>query len=308
MEIAIYGKAFSNANTTYIQQLFNKLEEVQAKLLIYKPFLDFLNSKIKFNIPFSAFTKHEEINQKADFLFSIGGDGTLLDTITLIRDSGIPIMGINTGRLGFLSSISKEEIEPAIDEIVKGNFSLDKRTLLRLETSNNVFGDLNYALNEITIHKKAPSSMITIHASMNEEPLNSYWADGLIIATPTGSTAYSLSCGGPVITPDSENFIITPVAPHNFNIRPIVIPDRNIIKLKVGGKRATILAPLNKELHDSASNPFLVSLDSRSETVDSSIELTIRKEDFKINLLRLHDQNFLTTLRNKLMWGLDKRN
>ena len=306
MRIAIYGKAFRDSNATYIQQLFSKLEEVEAKLLIYKPFLDFLSSKIKFDTTVPTYTKHEEINQNADFLFSVGGDGTLLDTITLIRDSGIPIMGINTGRLGFLSSISKEEIGYAIDEIIKGNFSLDKRTLLRLETSNNVFGDLNYSLNEITIHKKAPSSMITIHASMNDEHLNSYWADGLIIATPAGSTAYSLSCGGPVITPDSENFIITPVAPHNFNIRPIVIPDINVIKLKVGGKKGG--SSTLSGSHDSAYNHCLVSLDSRSETIDSSIELTIRKEDFKINLLRLHNQNFLTTLRNKLMWGLDKRN
>ena len=303
MKIAIYGKQFGNSNLIYIQRLFRKLEDVKATLLIYKPFFDFLNSKIKFNNPFSVFTKYEEINQKADFLFSVGGDGTLLDTITLIRDSGIPVMGINTGRLGFLSGISKEEIEPAIDEIVKGNFSLDKRTLLRLETKNNLFGNLNYALNEITVQKKQPSSMITIQASMNEEYLNSYWADGLIIATPTGSTAYSLSCGGPVITPDSENFIITPIAPHNFNIRPIIIPDTNVIKLKIGGKSAEYADPQGSVLIHC-----LVSLDSRSETIDPSVELTIRKEDFKINLLRLHNQNFLSTLRNKLMWGLDKRN
>ncbi|MFH1319783.1 MAG: NAD kinase [Bacteroidota bacterium] len=314
MNIAIYGKVISSSDLIYIKQLLRKLDEVKAKLSIYKPFFDFLSSKIKIHSSTPTFTKFDEnfftrsdtkktgqskqsgqtskdANQKPDFLFSIGGDGTLLDTITLVRDSGIPIVGINTGRLGFLSSISKENLEFAVDEIKNGNFTLDKRTLLRLKTDNNLFGDFNYALNELTIHKQDSSSMIIIRVYVNEEYLNSYWADGLIVATSTGSTAYSLSCGGPIITPDSGNFIINPVAPHNLNVRPIVIPDNNVIKLKVEGR------------HER----FLVSLDSRSETIDSSTELLVCKEIFKINLLRLHNQNFLTTLRNKLMWGLDIR-
>lgn len=315
MNIAIYGKTIDRNNLIYIKQLFKKLEEIKAKLFIYKPFFNFLSSTIKIDPTTHTFTKHEDIfptgfvqketgqsrqsgliskkvNQKADFLFSIGGDGTLLDTITLVRNSGIPIVGINTGRLGFLSSISKENLEFTVDEIKNGNFTLDKRTLLRLETNNNLFGNFNYALNELTIHKQDSSSMIIIRVYVNEEYLNSYWADGLIVATSTGSTAYSLSCGGPIITPDSGNFIINPVAPHNLSVRPIVIPDNNTIKLKVEGR----------------NERFLVSLDSRSETIDSSTELLICKETFKINLVRLHNQNFLTTLRNKLMWGLDKRN
>ena len=240
----------------------------------------------------NVFSSYEDLKDQADFLISIGGDGTYLNTIALVRDSGIPIVGINTGTLGFLSNIPKDEIEFAIDEIIKGNYTLDKRTLLKLETDENLFGDLNYALNELTIHKQDSSSMITTQVYLNEVFLNSYWSDGLIIATPTGSTAYSLSCGGPIITPGSGNFIITPVAPHNLNVRPVVIPDDNTITVKVEGR----------------NERFLISLDSRSETIDQSVKLKIRKQDFHVNLLRLNNQNFPSTLRNKLMWGLDKRN
>jgi NAD+ kinase len=225
-------------------------------------------------------------------MISIGGDGTFLDSITFIRDSGMPVVGINAGTLGFLSNISKDEIDYAIDEIIAGNFTLDKRAMLSIETKMNLFEDANVALNDLTIHKYDSSSMITIHVYLNDEFLNSYWSDGLIISTPTGSTAYSLSCGGPIITPGSGNFVINPVAPHNLNVRPVVIPDDNIITIKVEGR----------------SGKFLVSLDSKSETVSDSTTLSIKKADFHLNLIRLNSQNFLSTLRNKLMWGLDKRN
>ena len=216
----------------------------------------------------------------------------MLDTISLVRDSGIPIVGINTGRLGFLAGISKDAIGSCLDSLIQGRYDLDQRSLIRLETNRSLFGEVNYALNEITIHKKDSSSMIIIHTYLNGEYLNSYWADGLIIATPTGSTGYSLSCGGPIIVPQSENFVITPIAPHNLNVRPIVVSDKYVISLEVEGR----------------SQYFLASLDSRSVTIDSSIQLAARKEDFMAKIVRLHDQNFLVTLRDKLMWGLDARN
>ncbi len=292
MKFAIFGKTCSEENTKYIKALFTKLESEKLGYLIYNEFFELLKER---NISISSgnvFSSYEDLKDQADFLISIGGDGTYLNTIALVRDSGIPIVGINTGTLGFLSNIPKDEIEFAIDEIIKGNYTLDKRTLLKLETDENLFGDLNYALNELTIHKQDSSSMITTQVYLNEVFLNSYWSDGLIIATPTGSTAYSLSCGGPIITPGSGNFIITPVAPHNLNVRPVVIPDDNIITVKVEGR----------------NERFLISLDSRSETIDQSVKLKIRKQDFHVNLLRLNNQNFPSTLRNKLMWGLDKRN
>jgi len=292
MKFAIFGKTCSEENTKYIKALFTKLESEKLGYLIYNEFFELLKER---NISISSgnvFSSYEDLKDQADFLISIGGDGTYLNTIALVRDSGIPIVGINTGTLGFLSNIPKDEIEFAIDEIIKGNYTLDKRTLLKLETDENLFGDLNYALNELTIHKQDSSSMITTQVYLDEVFLNSYWSDGLIIATPTGSTAYSLSCGGPIITPGSGNFIITPVAPHNLNVRPVVIPDDNIITVKVEGR----------------NERFLISLDSRSETIDQSVKLKIRKQDFHVNLLRLNNQNFPSTLRNKLMWGLDKRN
>lgn len=292
MKIAIYGRAFNEKYAATIQQLFDKLSDAGVKLFIYEPFNFYLFSRIKTGSNISTFKRQDEICSKVDFLLSIGGDGTLLDTITFVKNSGLPILGINTGRLGFLSSVPTDAIEEAITALLKGNYSLDKRTLLRLETENNLFGDINYALNELTIHKKDSSSMMTIHAYINGEYLNSYWADGLIVSTPTGSTAYSLSCGGPIILPGSENFIITPIAPHNLNVRPVVISDKSTITLKI---------------EDRSSN-YMATLDSRTETIDTTVELTIKKESFRINLIRLNNQNFLATLRNKLMWGMDLRN
>jgi NAD+ kinase len=212
--------------------------------------------------------------------------------LTQVQDSGIPVLGINVGRLGFLSSISKQEITQCLDSLFKGHYTLDKRRLLKLDSSINLFGDVNYALNELTIHKKDSSSMIIINTFINGEYLNSYWADGLIIATPTGSTGYSLSCGGPIIAPHSENFVITPIAPHNLNVRPIVVSDENVISLEVEGR----------------SQYFIASLDARSVTIDSTVSLAIKKSDFTMNLVRIGNDNFLDTLRKKLNWGLDSRN
>jgi len=293
MKIAFYGKSFSDDAVVYLQQLFSKLELFDIKLFIYKPFFDFLKkSKIVFISEISLFNKAEELKKPVDFMFSVGGDGTILEVITLVKNSGIPILGLNTGRLGFLSGISKENCLDAIDSLLKKKYSIDQRSLICLETEKNLFGQLNFALNEISLLKKESASMITIKTHINGEYLNTYWADGLIIATPTGSTGYSLSCGGPIVIPESENLIVTPIATHNLTVRPIVIPDDSLITLSVEGR--------NKQ--------YQVSLDSRSITVDNSVSLTIKKESFKIKLVKLENQNFLSTIRNKLMWGADKRN
>jgi NAD+ kinase len=292
MRIAIYGRSTSDNIAPQVTDLFEKLDKFNADLVFYEPFYYFLQQKEIVNSGYRTFKSHEELIGQVDYLFSIGGDGTLLETIYLVRNSGIPVLGINTGRLGFLASVSRSEFDTALQLISDKEYTIDERDLIRLETSNNLFGDVNYALNEVTVLKKDTSAMMTIHAFINGEFLNSYWADGLIIATPTGSTAYSLSCGGPIIVPGSENFVITPIAPHNLNVRPIVISDNNVITLKVEGR----------------SEHYLVSLDSRTEVIDSSVELTVRREEFHINLLRLKGQHFFKTIREKLMWGLDRRN
>jgi NAD+ kinase len=292
IKTAIYGRKFDTKDTPYIQNFINILEQKKIHFRVYDSFYENLKTAgIKFASRPKLFADHKEL-ASADYLFSLGGDGTLLDTITLVRDSQIPIMGINTGRLGFLSSISKEAVEMAINNLLEKNFLLDPRTLIKLNTEKQLFGELNYALNEITIHKKDTASMIVIHTYIDGEYLNSYWADGLIISTPTGSTGYSLSCGGPIIVPGTDNFVLNPIAPHNLNVRPIVVPASSEIKLKVEGR----------------NQHFWVTLDSRSETIDASTELIITKAGFKIKLVKLHDQNFFKTIRNKLMWGIDKRN
>ncbi len=292
MRIALFGTPCSEQFTKYIQHLVNRLESKNTTLLIYEDYLSFLEGKVKFQNPPEAFDSHESLKQNTDFLFSIGGDGTLLGAVTLVRNSNIPILGINTGRLGFISSISIDQLEAAINDVLKKKYEIKKRTLLCLETKNKLFGDVNYALNEVAVVKKDTSSMIRIDAFLDDEFLNSYWADGLVIATPTGSTGYSLSCGGPIIIPGSENIVITPIAPHNLNVRPIVLADQSKIRLRVVDK----------------DQLALVSLDSRFRAFDSSIELVIKKADFKINLVEPQSNSFISTIRSKLMWGIDKRN
>jgi NAD+ kinase len=293
MKIAIYGRPTEDNVSEYILPLFTKLNDYHAEVIIYEPFYNYIKQKLQ--LPTSiitVFNTHTELNKSIDCVLSLGGDGTFLELLTFVRNSGIPMLGINTGRLGFLATVAKTEIANAIDSIEQKKFSIEKRSLLSLHTTTNLFGELNYGMNELTLMKKDTSAMITINTYVNNEYLNSYFADGLIIATPTGSTAYSLSCGGPLVMPDSANFIITPIAPHNLNVRPLVISDNNVITLKVTGR----------------SSHYLVSLDSRSEIIDSSIELTLKKADFNVNLIQLENKNFFNTIRNKLLWGLDKRN
>ena len=269
MKVAIYGKQFQEEVAPFVHELFIELEKAHMEVLVYEPFYNFLSKQITLNLFLGTYNSHEELKENIELFISIGGDGTILDATTLIRDTGIPIIGVNTGRLGFLADIAKNEITKTIKQLVNKRFSIDQRTLIRLETEKNIFGDLNFALNEVTISRKDTTSMITITTYINDDFLNSYWADGLIISTPTGSTGYSLSCGGPIVMPGSKNFIITPIAPHNLNVRPLVISDMYEIKIKVEGR----------------VNQFLVALDSRIQTMDAGVELIIKKEAFKINMV-----------------------
>jgi len=291
MTIAIFGSPYPQHFTKYIQHLVKKLESEHIKIIVEEEFYAFLQNNIRLTNKKATFNSYESLKENADFLLSIGGDGTLLKAVTFVRESNIPIMGINTGRLGFISSISAGQIDDAINDILKGNFKINERALLELTTENNLFKEKNFALNEVAISKKDTSSMIRIDAFVDNEFLNTYWADGLVISTPTGSTGYSLSCGGPIIMPGTNNIIVTPNAPHNLNVRPIVLNDTSVLKLKV----------------DDRDQLALVSLDSRSRAFDSDTELLIKKADFKIKLIQPQDNSFTSTIRNKLMWGLDKR-
>ena len=291
MTIAIFGSPYPEHFSKYIQHLIKKLETEHINLIIEEEFSIFLENNIRFNKSISTFNSYETLKNKADFLLSIGGDGTLLKAVTYVRESEIPIMGINTGRLGFISSISADQIDDAITDILKGNYKINERTLLELRSDKNLFKEKNFALNEVAVSKKDTSSMIRIDAYVDDEFLNTYWADGLVVSTPTGSTGYSLSCGGPIIMPGTNNIIITPNAPHNLNVRPIVIDDNSVVKLKV----------------EDRDQLALVSLDSRSRAFDSETELIIKKASFKIKLVQPQNNSFTTTIRHKLMWGLDKR-
>jgi NAD+ kinase len=292
MNIAIFSKSLPPDGMNYLKEIINQLEANHARISIYEPFYTTIRDQLNTANEYNLFKTHHDIAQRVDFLFSIGGDGTLLDTISLVRDSGIPILGINLGRMGFLSSISRDRIGQAIEGLFKKTFRLDQRTLIRLNTENNLFGDMNYALNELCVYRKSPQSMLKIQVFVDEEFLNSYWADGLIVSTPTGSTAYSLSNGGPIILPSSRDFVITPIATHNLTVRPIVIPDDSKIRIKVVGR----------------ITDFHINLDSRSVSADSSVELNVTRDEFMINLVRLENESYFQTIRDKLMWGLDIRN
>ena len=293
MKIAIYGRQFNNTVLPHVQLVFDSLAQFDIETFVYDKYNHFISGKIFFPKKFQIFRNyHDLVAAKVDVVISLGGDGTLLDTVTLICNSGIPVIGINFGRLGFLASINKNDIAAAIQSLVNKEFTLDKREQLMLESELNLFGSENFALNDITIHKRDTSAMMIVHAYLNGDFLNSYWADGLIVATPTGSTAYSLSCGGPIIFPGSGNMVVTPISPHNLNVRPIVLSDNNVLSFEIEGR----------------SSKYLVTCDSRTEVIDTSIKITVKKADFGINLIRLNNENYLSTLRNKLLWGIDTRN
>lgn len=292
MKIALFGKEFNNDQLRYFHILVEALENRGCQLLIWKPFHDFLKHQVHFQNKIAFFDSHSDLEGKADLLFSVGGDGTLLHAVRLVRNSGIPIAGINLGRMGFLSSIPRNEIITAVEDILSGRFRIVKRTLINLLSPSRLFADFSYAFNELSINKKETSSMVVVHIWVNDQKLHSYWADGLIVATPTGSTAYSLSCGGPILTPDSSNFVITPIAPHNLSVRPVVIPDTSIVRVKV----------------ESRDHQALVGMDSQSSIITPEDELVIVKADFEINLVQRVNDNFFSTMRTKLNWGSDIRN
>ena len=292
MKIALFGRTINPDYLDYFSLLMKKLSDQKCSISMDKAFyqqLALAGYKLESN---SFFSGYEELKGQADFLFSIGGDGTLLEAATLVRDSDIPIVGINLGRMGFLSSISKDNILPAINDILNGRYVIEKRSLLQLSSSSDLRFEFPYALNELSINKRDTSSMILVHLTVNDQFLNSYWADGLLVATPTGSTAYSLSCNGPILTPDSRNFLITSIAPHNLTVRPVVIPDNSVIRIRI----------------ESRDNHARVSLDSRSANITSETELVVRKAPFGLNLVQHENDGFFSTLRAKLNWGIDIRN
>lgn len=290
--VAIYNRTFEEENIPLLQHILQKLYEHQIQMVFFKDFYERIHAHLPFQYSPRFFTSKKDIPAHTDMLFSLGGDGTLLDTITYIGASNIPIIGINLGRLGFLAAIPEEEIDAAILSLVRGSYTIEKRTLIHLDSSVPLFDGSPFALNEFTLHRKDSSSMIKIHTYLNGEFLNTYWADGLIVATPTGSTGYSLSCGGPVVFPQTSSFVITPVAPHNLNTRSIVVPDDNVISFEVEGR----------------AEQYLCTMDARTEAITAGVQLAVKKENFTISLVRPDEHNFLNTIRQKLYWGIDRRN
>lgn len=292
MKIAIYGKPYKNELNKEVDGVIEVIQKNGHDVAIYERYERYLNIEGYLKTGHVTFNREDVRIEDYACLISVGGDGTLLDTVTLVRDSGVPVIGLNAGRLGFISSVSLEELEDVITSLENKNYKIDERSLIKVETSREVFGKLNFGLNELTLHKKDTASMIKIETFVNDEYLNTYWADGLIVSTPTGSTAYSLSCGGPIIVPGSENFVITPIAPHNLNVRPVVVSNNVKLKLRAEGR----------------SEDFLLAIDSRSEIVFPHEEVIISKAPFSMKLLCPEGHTFLNTMRNKLAWGYDKRN
>jgi NAD+ kinase len=292
MKVAIYSRVMDHEQKQDVQLLFDELSQAGIFTVLYKPFYDSIKDLIRFPSGIECFYSGHELDSSYDFVISLGGDGTLLDTVTLVTDKKIPVLGINFGRLGFLASIGKKELITAVDSLLNSTYVIDKRSLIHLDSNEPLFNGMPFGLNEFAIHKTDTSPMIKVHTYINGEFLNTYWADGLIVSSPTGSTGYSLSCNGPIVFPDSGSFVITPVAPHNLNVRPIVVPDTTIISFEV----------------EARAEQIICALDSRKQIVDKTIQLAVRRESFDINLVRLNENNFLQTLREKLNWGLDTRN
>jgi NAD+ kinase len=291
-QIAIYAKKISKQDQSVFESLLHGIEQLGWQPVLEKELAQQIHSKFQSSHVFNTFGSHLDLKKGFDLMISLGGDGTFLKAVSFVRDSNVPILGINTGRLGFLSNISKDQIEQTLQRFNAGQYEFQKRSLLRVHTENDLFADENFALNELTLQKKDTSSMIKVHASLGDKFLNTYWADGLIVATPTGSTAYSLSCGGPIITPGCQVHIITPIAPHNLNVRPVVVPDHMPISLEVEGR----------------DRSYLLSLDGHSQHIKQGEKVSITKAEFMINVVKFEDNNFLDTIRNKMFWGSDTRN
>jgi len=293
MKIAVYGREFQSSVIPYVQHLFDLLIAKDAELWIYEDFQQFLRQQVALSEELRSYSSRRQLPDDIGFMLSLGGDGTMLAAVSIVGDSGIPVAGVNFGRLGFLADINKDAIDSAIDAIFQGEYSIQKRTLLTVQSEQiPLFNGSPFALNDITLFKSDSSAMITVNAYLNGELLNAYWADGIIVATPTGSTAYSLSCGGPIIVPGSGNFVITPISPHNLNVRPVVISDDMELDLEI----------------ESRSGKFLLSCDSQTTSVSTDIRLKISQAHYQVNLLRLKNYRYFSNLRNKLLWGLDARN
>jgi NAD+ kinase len=292
MYIAIYNRVFNDEDSDVFRTLFQVFYKHEIIPVLYETLANKLTEKNIAPERFEIFSETKPMHPKTSFVFSMGGDGTMLDATTFVANSNIPILGINLGRLGFLAGTNVTEIEFAVESLLKSAYVLDERSLLHLDSTIPLFQNAPFAINEFSIHRKEGSSLIKIHTYLNGEFLCTYWADGIIVSTPTGSTGYSLSCGGPVIFPQARNFVITPVAPHNLNVRPIILDDNSIISFSVEGR----------------AEQFLCTLDARSESIDNTVSLAVKKENFTIKLVRLEGQNFLKTLRTKLYWGVDHRN
>jgi NAD+ kinase len=292
MKVAIYGRKVNKQTSPYFVEVLKILEDFGWNVILEEELKQILINKTGISDKFDTFKTYNDFHAGFDLAISMGGDGTFLKTVSYIRNSGVPIMGINTGRLGFLANISKDQIHNTLSQVKDKNFEFQKRSLLRVNTEEDLFGEDNFALNELTLHKKDTSSMITVHASLDNKYLNSYWADGLIVSTPTGSTAYNLSCGGPIITPGCQVHILTPVAAHNLNVRPMVVPDHLPISLSVEGR----------------DRSYLLSLDGNSKNIKQGENVVVTKAEFMINVVKFEDNNFLDTIRNKMLWGIDTRN
>ncbi len=292
MLVALYNRTFEEENVPLLQRLIHLLESQKLNMVFFHEFYDRIRHFVELKQTPLLFTGKQDLPPHTDLVLSLGGDGTLLDTVCFVGDSNIPIIGINLGRLGFLAAVPEENMESAVMSLVRGSYTIEQRALIHLDSSIPLFDGAPFALNEFTLHRKDSSSMIKIHTYLNGEFLNTYFADGLIVSTPTGSTGYSLSCGGPVVFPQASSFVITPVAPHNLNTRSIVVPDSGVISFEIEGR---------------AEN-FLCTLDARTESITSSVQLAVKRENFTISLLRPDEHNFLKTLRQKLYWGVDRRN
>ena len=292
MRIALYGRGFGLDYDGLMKDVLRILHDANAETIVYSGLLKDVKRCSGNDADYPAFNSYEQLKGKADILFSFGGDGTMLDSLEYVRDTAIPVFGINTGRLGFLASVSQNETIDAIKKILNGDYEVEKRSLLELVGEEKRFNGINFALNELSVMRKDGSSLIVIQVFVDDKLLNTYWADGLILATPTGSTAYSLSVGGPIVAPNNDSFLITPISAHNLSVRPVVISDKSVVKIKVDGR----------------CDAYDLNLDSRTKLVDKSLELEVKKADFSFNMVKLPGKDFFEAIRKKLLWGNDVRN
>lgn len=292
MQVAIYGRNFHSSARENVATLFSRLKSMNVDVFVFKPFFEFLQSKSGLRPKVAGlFESHVDLPAGLDFLFSVGGDGTFLETVSIVHDSGIPVVGLNTGRLGFLSYISQDTLEESLDSLFSGGYDVEERILLEVNSSGKDLRQLNVALNEVQIYKNT-TKLITVHVHVDEEFLSSYWADGVILSTPTGSTAYNLSVGGPIVVPESDSIVLSPIAPHNLTVRPLVLPAKAKVQFSV----------------DTREDHYQLALDSRSEDIPVADQITVQKAAYGLKMVRIENNSFYSTLRNKLMWGIDKRN